>query len=234
MKEKISVSIGIPAYNEEGNIRKLLESLAKQNISSFQLETIYVTLDDCTDNTAFEAKSVKSPKIKIIEHKKRIGQSLRQKELFELNTSDVLVLLNGDVLPSSPNFLKNLISPFITRKCTGIVGGKVTPLPSKTFVEQIINKSVLYKQKMFEKINNGDCLFLCHGRVRAFSKELIKKIIWKPLLNEDAYSYIECKRLGFTFFFESSAEVFYRSPQTLSDHYKQSNRFLIAIHKRTE
>jgi len=51
MKKLITVSIGIPAYNEEANIGKLLSSLIKQKEAGFIIKEIIVVSDQSTDKT---------------------------------------------------------------------------------------------------------------------------------------------------------------------------------------
>ena len=50
--KKISLSIGIPAHNEEANIGRLLENLLTQPLEDFLiLEEIIVVTSGCTDRT---------------------------------------------------------------------------------------------------------------------------------------------------------------------------------------
>lgn len=226
--KKLTVSIGIPAYNEEGNIKQLITSLLCQKNNLYTLDKIIVVSDASTDNTDIFVQSIDSSKIQLLRNNKRIGQAMSQQRIFSTSKSDVLVLLNADVLPANSYFIEKIISPFINSGQIGIVGAKVIPLKSNTFIESIINYSIQLKQSIFESINSGDTIYLCHGRARAFSKKIIKVFKWNPIFNEDAYSYLECKRLGFLFHYESSAEVNYRSPKNPYDHFKQSKRFFLA------
>ena len=56
MNKKPTVTIGIPAHNEEANIANMLNSVISQEQKSFFLEKIIVALDGCTDNTESEAR----------------------------------------------------------------------------------------------------------------------------------------------------------------------------------
>ena len=49
--KNITVSIGIPVYNEEGTIIKLLSVLEKQIQTGFELMEIFVYSDGSTDRT---------------------------------------------------------------------------------------------------------------------------------------------------------------------------------------
>lgn len=224
-KNNLTISVGIPAYNEEANIKPLLKSLLEQNISNFNLQEIIVVSDKSQDETVEKALEIKDKRIKVIKNPQRLGQAKSQNKILKMFSGDILVLLNADVLPADKNLLKNIIEPFNKHDKIGLVGGKVVPLKAQNFIESAINYSVLTKQAVYEQINNGSNVYLCHGRVRAFSKVFAKKFSWEEVVAEDAFSYFACLESKYKFYYKSDAIVNYRSPQTLSDHLKQSTRF---------
>ena len=59
------------------------------------------------------------------------------------------------------------------------------------------------------------------------SKDFAKTLVMPKVISEDAYLFLQCKKNGFRFFYQSLANVFYRSPQSFRDHIKQSTRFFI-------
>ena len=83
-----------------------------------------------------------------------------------------------------------------------------------------------WKNHLYQQINSGNNIYLCHGRARAFSKKCYSKLRWPKVWSEDAYSYLENQRLGFKFAFSPKAIIYYQSPHTLNDHLRQSKRFL--------
>src|SRR5258706_16477866 len=88
---KKTITIGIPAYNEEKNIQWLLKSILIQKEEGFSLEKIIVIIDGATDNTFAKASLVKSNKITIISSNQRLGKTARINELIELFSTDILV-----------------------------------------------------------------------------------------------------------------------------------------------
>ena len=224
--KKPTVSIGIPAYNEEANIKNLLTALLVQKRDDFELLEIIVVSDGSNDKTVEEVKSLASKKILIIDGKDRKGQSQRQNEIVSIFNGDFLVLLNADILPENEMFLSNMIKPFLTNGNIGVVSNMGTPLSAQTFFEKIINFSVAMRREIAKAYNNGDNIYMCHGHSRAFSREFAKKIKWPNSAGEDAYSYLFCKKEGYDFYHQSLAEINYRSPQNLNDHLKQSARFV--------
>lgn len=225
--KKITVSIGIPTYNEEANIKKLLLSLLDQQLIGFKIKEIVVLSDGSNDKTISSAKAVDSNLIKILDRKIRRGKIICQNEILKLINSDVLVLLDADVIPANDMLLRNLIEPILEDKAD-LVSGKIKPLPASTWVENIINFSARIKNDIFEKVADENSVYLCHGRARAFSRELYKKLIWPINIKsgEDAYSYFFCITRGFKFSYQKRAKILYRSPSTLNDHTKQSVRFI--------
>jgi len=197
--KKPTISIGIPAYNEEANIKNLLLNLLDQKANNFVLKEIIVNSDGSTDDTVKIGKSVKDKRIKIISHSRRYGVNKAQNEITRHATGDILVMINADVLPKDFHFLSNLIKPLLKDKNVGIVGANTISLPSRNLLERILANSHEMKQFLYSRISNADNVFLCHGRARALSKELYKQLVWPSDCPEDGYSYFFCKQKGFKF-----------------------------------
>lgn len=109
--EKMSVSIGIPAYNEESNIKYLLESILKQKPLSYYLKEIIVLSDGSTDKTEYIVKKMihQYPVIKLINDGKRLGHTGRLNQLYKLNTSDILIQVDADVQLAHYLSIENMI-----------------------------------------------------------------------------------------------------------------------------
>lgn len=225
-KNKITVSIGIPAYNEESNIGLLIKNILSQKQTTFKLDKIYVVSDLSTDNTDKIVNSFPNKSIKLIRNKQRKGKALSQNVILEISKSDVLIIFDADVLPSGKIFIVNIIKPFLKDKNIGIVGGSTLPIRSNTLVGSVVNFSVNFKKHLYTNIRGGNNIYMCHGRVRAFNKFFYKDFRWNRTVGEDAYSYLACITKGWKFIYANNAVVIYRSPETLTDHFKQSLRFL--------
>lgn len=224
--KKTTVTIGIPAYNEESNIKLLIDSLLSQERKNYVLQKILVISDKSSDNTEKIVESYRLKEVQLLKNRTRMGQALSQNKLMENSTSEVLVLLNADVLPTDKKCIDNLIKPIIQNPNVGIVGGKPIPVTAETFIEKIINFSVFFKNDMYEASRDGRNIYLCHGRIRALSKRFYKNFKWPSLISEDAYSYLACISRNQEFYYVQNSNVYYRSPQTFKDHLKQSGRFL--------
>lgn len=224
--KRAKVTIGIPAYNEEENIKFLLKGLLTQNLQTVQVEEIIVVSDGSDDQTVKKIKSIKSPKIKVIENKVRLGGRVAQNRIISTANSEILILLDADVIPFGKNFIEKIVGPILKDPKVGMTGADTISVKPTSIFERIISESHNLKREIYRKINNGDNLYNCHGRARAFRKELYKQIKWPADCPEDAFSYFVCKKKNFKFKFVSGAKILFRSPSTIGDHLNQSTRFL--------
>jgi glycosyltransferase involved in cell wall biosynthesis len=222
----VTITVGIPAFNEAANIRTLLQNILAQKLKNGILKQILVVSDGSTDSTVAEAKSLGDKRIRVVEGEKQMGQARRQNQIFEMSTTDIVVLLNADVLPTKNTFIQEIIKPFMATSNVGLVAAKVMPVSTEgTYISRVLDWHMRWKTQLFEKINGGDTLYLCHGRARAFARGVYQQMRWPKLTGEDAYSYIFTKSNGFKFVYTPAAQVWYASPRSISDHVMQSVRF---------
>ena len=222
---RLTITIGIPAYNEELNIIRLLKVLLSQKNDNFVLDKIIVISDGSKDGTVQESKKINNKKLLVIANNKRGGLTLIQNQIIGKTKSDILVILNADTLPKNNEFLNHLIKPFYLDSNTGIVSARVKSLKPNTFIGKVLANSHDFKQSIFQRLNDGNNIYLCHGSARAFSKDFYKNLRWPYNCPEDAYSYIICIEKGFKFKYAKDAVVYFSPSSNISDHIKQSTRF---------
>lgn len=224
---KATLTIGIPAFNEEANISYLLADLTSQKLNTLSFKEVIVSSDGSSDKTVALARKASFKRgitLKVIANKSRKGRAVRQNEIMKLATSDVLVLLDADVLIENKLFIERLTKAVVDKKAD-LTSAKVLEIEEVSLFGKVLSASMAFKRSLFERIKAGNNLYTCHGRARAFSKKLYKSISFKESVGEDAYSYLFAVKNGFKYRFAKTAEVFYRLPATLSDHEKQSIRF---------
>src|SRR3972149_4408985 len=95
-----TVTVGVPAHNEEENISHMLQSVLSQKQSNYKLEKIIVLCDACTDDTAKRARQMaeKYPSIRVIDDGKRKGKTGRLNKLYRMNKSDLVFNIDADVI----------------------------------------------------------------------------------------------------------------------------------------
>src|SRR3989344_276122 len=107
--KKLTITIGIPAYNEEQNIQNLLKSVIAQKQNRLVVKEIIVVSDNSTDRTNELVKKIKDRRVKLIKNKKRLGQSYSQNLIFSKANTDVVVLFEADTCPADNRYLQYLV-----------------------------------------------------------------------------------------------------------------------------
>lgn len=223
-KQKVSVTIGIPAFNEEANIEYLVRDLLKQKMFDIFLERIIVCSDGSTDMTVAVLNKIQSPLLTVINNQTRQGQASSQNQIIQKCNSSILVMLNADTLIKDELFIEKLVNPIVFDK-TDLTSARVQELVPMTFIQKILDMSMKFKKHVFEQYNNGNNIYTCHGRARAFSRRLYKKFSFGNSVGEDAYSYLFCVSHHYRYQFVGNTEIFYQLPSSFYDHEKQSLRF---------
>ncbi len=227
LPKKISVTVGISAFNEEANISCLLDSLVRQRRVGYTLERVCIISDGSTDNTEkiVLEYALKFPFIELVRDGKRSGQISRINQIYRMNTSDIVVNLDGDATLADEWTLEKLVMAFKNEK-VGLVGGCDTPLPPRTFFEKIVVTHIALWHKVRVGLNGGDSVYNLHGCVSALRKELARKMSIPPkVFAQDTYLYFRARELGYGFYYQQDAVVYYRAPANFRDYYLQVTRF---------
>ncbi len=99
------ITLVMPAFNEEKNIKKSIESIKKQTFENFEL---IIVNDGSTDNTVtvIEREIENDPRIKFINPKKKLGKNGAINVAFEYIRGDWLYFMGADdILPSNALYL---------------------------------------------------------------------------------------------------------------------------------
>lgn len=224
MNKLTTVTVGIPAYNEEANIGFLISEILSQKFKSYKLEKIIVASDGSSDKTVQILKEINSRKLMIIDGRSRKGQSFRQDQIMKRTYSDILILLNADIGLHGDLFIENLIKPIIKRG-VDLVSSNMLPLPPRNFFEKILYAGYIFRNEVFEELNNGENVYTCHGAARAFSRRLYNNFSFSNVIAEDAHSYLWSVNHSYKYAYAKNATAFIRLPDNLADHQRQSTRF---------
>jgi len=115
----MEISIVIPIYNEEGNIKKLYDEV-KQVISNISksYETIFVN-DGSTDNSLNELKKLKN--VRIIDLNRNYGQATALDAGFKESKGEIVVSLDGDG-QNDPNDIPKLLKKLKDKNLDVVAG----------------------------------------------------------------------------------------------------------------
>lgn len=219
-----TVTIGIPAYNEEGNIGKLLTMLLRQRENTFSLVQIIVVNDGSTDRTSTSVCRLNSSLIVLIHHISRKGKSACLDEIIKKATTDLLVLMDADVSIIDEEFLSTVVDQVVALRAD-VASTSVEALQPHGFIQRILYESTRFKKELYERYRNGDNIYTCHGRAIVLSKRVYKSLKFTNVIVDDAYTYLWCHVHRFRYLYIPSATIFYALPRSLADHRKQSMRF---------
>lgn len=120
-------SVVVPAYNEEKNIRKTVQSLLNQlKYIDYDFELI-VVCDGCQDNTAAEARKNKSRHLRVLSYPKNYGKGYALKYGVQHATGDVVTFIDagGDFHPSHIERFVKLLEVF---DADIVIGSKRHPM----------------------------------------------------------------------------------------------------------
>lgn len=219
-----SISVGIPAHNEEGNIAYILKDLLAQKDITSQLKEIVVLSDGSSDSTITEIKKVKNNLITILHNKEQQGLSKGLNKITAYVNTDILIILNADTRIKDTSFIKKIIQPLMYREAD-LTSTRITEiLPEKTF-EKILYAGMHMKSHIVRGWSKGINVYTCCGLARAFSKKLYKEIVFETSVGEDAFSYFYTITHGFKYKFIDTTEIFYRPSTQYKDHRRQTLRF---------
>lgn len=227
-KSPVTLSVGIPAYNEQENVLALLQSIFAQEQRGYKLEEVIVVSDGSSDKTESLVRefALSQPKVRLVADGKRLGNAARLNELFHLAKGDLLVNLDGDVSLSGPLVLAELVAQFASPE-VGLVGGNDAPAAPESLFEKIVATSVQFWYEVRKDLNRGNTVYNHHGCVSALRREFyLQAQMPEDILAIDTYLYFRALELGFTFRHAKKAVVYYHVPATPGDFLTQSHRFL--------
>lgn len=222
---KITVSVGIPAHNEEANISTLLQSLLSQSEKNYQLKEIIVAADGCTDGTVQRVTEVKDKRIRIINDGQRKGKSARLNEIMRLFSGDIIIFIDADIVIKNKQLFDTIIASVDFSKA-GLVSPNYVSLPAANFFEKCLHLSLDVQVDLRKKWNNGKNYLSFKGAFMALGKNFAKTIqLPKKLVNDDGYIYFKALERGYTPAYLPDVCIYYKTPDNFKDYVAQSSRY---------
>lgn len=225
------VMIGIPAYNEEKNIGKLLNDILCQKVDADNFIDIIVVSDMSNDDTDNIVSSLmkKYDNVKLIRKNERTGKSSSLNIIFDMaNGYDILILFDADIRLGD-NVLKLLIEKITISDDIGLVGGNPIPFPSN--ILNLAEQAQFFGWALVDMIKNLHeySLYHPHGRILALTKKLYSDMRISVGIGNDTYIYLYCMKKKLKFKYAHDAIVYFESPKTIDDYLKQSVRRSTAV-----
>jgi glycosyltransferase involved in cell wall biosynthesis len=225
--KKVTVSVGIPAYNEEASIASIIKSILLQEQESYTLENIFVIADGCTDKTVEIVKklTVKNKEIKLIARKDRSGKVTGLNTIYKANESDFVLTIDADLVFAKNDDIENLVKVITSDNNINVVGPRHVPVKAKTIMGKFAYVSFASFEDAFLKINNGNNFYAVMSAYllrKNFSKSIKypqyaqadQVILYAMATRKSKYSRLGRKG-GFRFV--PSAQVLFRTVSTFED-----------------
>lgn len=215
-KPEISCSLGVFAYNEAGNIVKLLEALIGQRLKRARVAEIIVVSSASTDRTdeLVTDFASKHPQVRLIRQARREGKSSAINLFLAEAVSDILVVISGDVVPAEDT-IELLVSAFDDPKI-GATGGKPVPFNDES-------TCMGYAVHLLWRLHHRMALISPKlGEMIAFRK-LMESIPADSAVDEASIEAI-VRDKGFQLRYIPQAIIFNRGPSKIKDFVKQRRR----------
>lgn len=222
---KLTVTVGIPAFNEEKNIENLIRSVIGQKNNNYSLSEIMVVSDGSTDGTDSIVKRLKKRyrSVTLLSDGNRRGKGRRLMELYKRNRSDIFIQFDGDTVLGGRHVIEDLIRPFKSRK-VAVVGGNGQPVFPDSFFGKLLYKwnRIWYEVR---KDSGGETIHNAHSFALALRKDFVRRIDFHPAItSEGQYIYCKTRSLNYRYHYAVSARVYYRLPENIHDYLRQINR----------
>ncbi len=197
MNKKITLSVGIPAYNEEKNIRYIIKSIYIQIQKSYTLEKIFIVCDGCTDNTDPIVRELQKKHLEIVlvNDKKRKGKALRLNDIYALNRSDMLLTMDADVVFKSTDDLEKMVQKMIQNSKALIVGPRYEPIWPSSLMGRFAYYSYISFEDAIFKLRSGTNIYALMGCCSLIRKELTESFKYpEGVISDQNYLYLIAKR----------------------------------------
>ncbi len=222
-----TVSVGIAAYNADGNIGALLSAVSCQRQEHLTILEIIVHSDHSTDRTVAVARACTDPRLEIVDHPDRRGLAASVVSMIETFKGDALVLLNDDIRIADDRFIEKIVFP-VLREEAGLAGANLQPLPARSFVERASVSVFRVWERIRESMADRNTVFTCDGAAMCLSARLARSIAFPDDLgrlgNVDAFLFLSCVNAGFRYAHAADAVAYFRSPATLRDYVARNIR----------
>lgn len=220
-----SISILIPAYNEEAGIKKRIANIRATDYPLDRYELILV--DDCSsDNTAAIAEEAcikEGIDHRILRNDARMGANRTINRAITAARHQILVTTDADVIFDT-HALRKLISRLISEQKVAAVCGDLRPVPDEAYRTSRIEGTYRnFYGRMCSWESAVDSTYTLNGALIALKKDLVPRIDERRGA-DDANTGLEAIRLGYRSVYETEAVVYETIPDDFRTQYRQKTR----------
>ncbi len=220
-----SVTVIMPALNEEELVKSSIDSIFKCYYPEEKLEVICINdgSEDSTYQKMLEAKIKHGKQLRIINFKKNLGKRKALYVGLKKSRGDIIVTVDTDS-KIGRSAIKNIVIPLIKDNQTGAVAGRVEVLnEKKNFLTRMlaIRYSISFNfGRAYQSVYGA--VFCCPGALTAYRKHVLEEFIhdWVNqtflktpcTYGEDRALTTNILKAGYTTRFQSNAIVYTKAP----------------------
>jgi cellulose synthase/poly-beta-1,6-N-acetylglucosamine synthase-like glycosyltransferase len=222
-----SLSILVPAYNEEKTIRESIDKIFSEGYKNL-LEVIVIN-DGSTDKTKEIVLSLINKygkKLKLI-NKENSGKANSLNRAIGIAKGEIIGIIDADSFPIKNSFDK--MTGYFQDKCVGAVTAACTPRNRKTLLEKLQTieyKVIALSRKLLEYI---DSIYVVPGSLSFYRAEALKQIggFDEKNLTEDIESTFHLLENNWKIKMSLSARVTTTVPNRIKPWFKQRVRWTV-------
>lgn len=221
---KTNLTIGIPTFEAGDSLIRLLKQLKSFHGAENFLILLVIDGSKIERDRIDHISKLLPPGSKIIRNAARRGQAYSINKIFKSANTELLLLLNDDVildtmaLPTLRLHYKNTKADLITTK--------VVPVPGTDLFAKSLSTGTEISYLTSLHWNKGINYLMCNGRMIMLAKTLYSSLaIPITLWNNDAFIYFYALHHGFKISRCDQAIVYYRLPASMAEHLNQSHKF---------
>lgn len=229
LKNWPSVSVIMPAFNEERSVARAIEAVLSSEYPEDSLELICIN-DGSTDGTLEIMKIMKAAypgRIKIVDTGKNVGKKKAIARGLKEAAGEIVVLTDADS-EVHKQAIKNLLMPLVLDKKVGAVAGKVLVLNEK---RNLLTRMLAAQYtvsfdfgRAYQSVYGG--VLCCPGALSAFRRSVLDGV--RKTWLRQKFLKVECRhgedraltslvlKKGFQVKYQSNALVYTRVPEKLS------------------
>lgn len=212
----IECSVGVMAYNEEGNIVHALDSILRQDPAGQRIREVIVVASGCEDKTVPIVADIASrePRVRLIEQASREGKASAINLFIGAAQCPILAMVSADVIVEDGAI--DLLLRHFDDPAVGMAGGHPTPVNG---VGTFLGYAVHLQWRLHDRIAR-DAPKL--GEMVAF-RNVVPSIPLDTAVDELSIQAL-ITQLGYRLVYEPRAVVYNRGPATMQDFLRQRRR----------
>lgn len=224
--ELLTVSVVVPAYNEEAGIEATLNSILKNTRLP---DEIIVVNDGSNDKTSEIVKSIQSEHgnlIKLIELENG-GKARALNYAFSVSSCEIIIAMDGDSI-FDKNVIRSILKHF-SNPLVGAVAGKVVPVTPRNYLGAFQSIEYIVGQNIEKAgLNIINSVGVVPGPIGAWKRELVNKLggYSTDTLVEDQDLTLAILADGQKIIYEPTAICYTETPVTVKDFAKQRFRWI--------